>query len=155
MLVVATLAGCTSSSTGRPGSGTRSTISTSAADAKTVPTLLRVAIAFNNDFGNNDDDPVYARWDARSQAIISEAEFVRRHKRCATAPQAPAHVQTAAPGPGGAWLVRYSIGGQEFTDYWYYQHGRWVFDLILSNPQAVKLYRLSGAAYVKVVGCTR
>jgi hypothetical protein len=35
------------------------------------------------------------------------------------------------------------IGGQQLTDYWFYVHRRWVFDLVLSNPDAVKLYRMS------------
>jgi hypothetical protein len=33
-------------------------------------------------------------------------------------------------------------------------HHRWVFDLVLSNPDAVKLYRVSPSQYVKAVGCT-
>lgn len=149
LLVVVAAAACARSS------GSRSVTHTSMApEPETAAALLRVATTFNNDFGNNNDAPVYARWDARSQKIISEAEFVRRHQECATATQTPAHVQTASPGPDGAWLVRYSIGGQEFTDYWYYQHGRWLFDLILSNPDAVQLYRLSGPAYGRAVGCS-
>lgn len=159
--VIALLNGsCASPTLARPSdtahapSGSPARAST-ATEAKTAATLIRVATTFNNDFGANNDGPVYARWDSRSQAIISGAEFVRRHEQCATAPQAPAHVQTATRGPAGAWLVRYSIGGQEFTDYWYYMRGRWAFDLILSNPQAVKLYRLSGPAYAAAVGCTR
>jgi hypothetical protein len=39
--------------------------------------------------------------------------------------------------------VHYEIGGQQLTDYWFYVHRRWVFDLVLSNPDAVKLYRMS------------
>ncbi|HWD63769.1 MAG TPA: hypothetical protein VG405_01220 [Solirubrobacteraceae bacterium] len=49
--------------------------------------------------------------------------------------------------------MRYSISGAELTDYWSYQHGRWLFDLVRSNPQAVRLYRLSARKYFAAVGC--
>jgi len=49
--------------------------------------------------------------------------------------------------------VRYEIGGQQLTDYWFYVHLRWVFDLALSNPGAVKLYRLSPQQCVAALGC--
>ena len=49
--------------------------------------------------------------------------------------------ESAGAGPRGAWLVHYEIGGQQLTDFWFYVHRRWVFDLVLSNPDAVKLYR--------------
>lgn len=54
---------------------------------------------------------------------------------------------------GHWWLVRYSISGPELTDYWTYERGRWVFDLVRSNPQAVRLYRLPAAKYFAAVGC--
>jgi hypothetical protein len=123
-------------------------------DPGTAAALVRIAQVFNTDFGRNDDGPVYDRWDARSQAVISRAEYIRRHAECATAPQAPAHVESAVPGPHGAWLVRYEIGGQQFTDYWFYTGGRWRFDLPLSNPAAARLYRLPAAQYAAAVGCT-
>ena len=123
-------------------------------DPSTAAALVRIAQVFNTDFGQNNDGPVYDRWDARSQAVISGAEYIRRHAECPTAPQAPAHVETASPGPQGAWLVRYEIGGQQFTDYWFYAHGRWGFDLLLSNPAAARLYRLPAAQYAAAVGCT-
>jgi hypothetical protein len=123
-------------------------------EPKTAAAVVRIAQVFNTDFGRNNDGPVYDRWDARSQAVISRAEYIRRHAECATAPQAPAHVEGAAPGPGGAWLVRYEIGGQQFTDYWFYAQGRWGFDLLLSNPSSVRLYRLPFAQYAAAVGCT-
>ncbi len=50
---------------------------------------------------------------------------------------AAAGTETATPGSHGAWMVRYEIGGQQLTDYWFYVHRRWVFDLVLSNPDAV------------------
>ena len=49
--------------------------------------------------------------------------------------------------------MHYEIGGQQLTDYWFYAHRRWVFDLVLSNPDAVKLYRMSPSQYVAAVGC--
>ena len=71
---------------------------------------------------------------------------------------------TAATGPHrerDSWLtrglggqVRYEIGGQQLTDYWSYVHRRWVFDLVLSNPDAVSLYRMSAQQYVAAVGCS-
>lgn len=63
------------------------------------------------------------------------------------------HVEDAAPGPNGAWLVHYEIGGQQLTDYWFYVAQRWEFDLPLSNPDAARLYRLSFAKYAADVGC--
>jgi hypothetical protein len=57
------------------------------------------------------------------------------------------------PGPYGTWLVRYEIGGQQLTDYWYYTRHRWEFDLPLSNPDAARLYRLPFAKYAAQVGC--
>lgn len=122
-------------------------------EPRTASALVAVAQLFNDEYGRNDDGPVYDRWDARSQAIITRSDYIQRHRDCPTAPQAPARVETATPGAGGAWLVRYEIGGQQFTDYWYYVAGRWVFDLVQSNPQAAQLYRLSPAAYASAVAC--
>jgi hypothetical protein len=122
-------------------------------DPQTAAALIRIAQVFNTDYGSNNDGPVYDRWDARSQAVISRAGYIRRHTECPTAPQAPAHVESATPGPNGAWLVRYEIGGQQFTDYWFYTHRRWAFDLLLSNPAAAQQYRLPFAKYAAAVGC--
>lgn len=123
------------------------------ADPQTAAALLKIATAFNDEYGSGDYGPVYARWDARSQAIITEADYIRRHKDCPSAPQ-PARTETVTPGAHGAWLVRYEIGGQQLTDYWFYVHRRWVFDLVLSNPDAVSLYRMSPQQYVAAVGCS-
>jgi hypothetical protein len=49
--------------------------------------------------------------------------------------------------------VHYELGGQQLTDDWFYVHHRWVFDLVLSNPDEVKLYRMSPAQYIVAVGC--
>ena len=122
-------------------------------DSRTGAALVRIAQVFNDDYDRNNDGPVWDRWDARSQAVITRAEYIRRHRECATAPQGPAHVTSAAPGPHGAWLVRYEIGGQQLTDYWYYVHRRWAFDLLLSNPDAARLYRLPFAKYAAQAGC--
>jgi len=122
-------------------------------DPRTTAALVRIAQDFNNDYDGNNDGPVWDRWDARSQAVISRAEYIRRHAECATAPQGPAHVESATPGPHRSWLVQYEIGGQQLTDYWYYIHRRWEFDLLLSNPDAARLYRLPFAKYAAQVGC--
>jgi hypothetical protein len=97
---------------------------------------------------------VYDRWDARSQAIIGLADYIGRHRDCPGGPQPAPVTESVSPGPHGAWLVHYEIGGQQLTDYWFYVHRRWVFDLVLSNPDAVKLYRMSPSQYVSAVGCS-
>jgi hypothetical protein len=163
LLLLAAVAACSSAASHTPtatsSASTKSNPSATATttpgpDPKTAAALVRIAQVFNNDYGSGNDGPVYDRWDARSQAVISRAEYIRRHTECATAPQAPAHVKSAAPGPSGAWLVRYEIGGQQFTDYWYYTNQRWAFDLLLSNPSAAQQYRLPFAKYAAAVGCT-
>ena len=122
-------------------------------DQRTESALLKIATAFNNEYDSGDYGPVYARWDARSQAIITKTEYIRRHKECPGAPHAAAQVQSVSPGPHGTWLVDYEIGGQRLTDYWFYVHRRWAFDLVLSNPDAVRLYQMSPRQYVAAVGC--
>src|SRR5205823_4268494 len=109
---------------------------------------LGIAAAVNHDYDSGDYGPVYGRWDARSQAIIGRADYIRRHRNCRS-PHAPSHPQGASPGgPNGAWLVRFEVGGQRLTDYWFYVHRRWVFDVVLSNPDAARLYRMSPSQYV-------
>lgn len=114
--------------------------------------LLNIATVFNDDYDSGVYGPVYDRWDARSKAIISRAEYIRRHTQCPSAPVL-ARVESARSGPDGAWLVSYAIGGAQLTDYWFYVDGRWLFDLPLSNPTSVSLYKLSGQAYVAALGC--
>ncbi len=121
-------------------------------DSRTGPALLRIATEFNNDYDRGEYGPVYARWDARSQAIITRNSYIRRHQECPAGPQT-ARTYSARPGPRGAWLVRYDIGGQQLTDYWFYTHRRWVFDLVLSNPQSVRLYRMPVREYLSYLGC--
>jgi hypothetical protein len=121
-------------------------------DPRTGPALLRIATAFNNDYDRGDVGPVYTRWDARSQAVITRAGYIRRHQECPAGPQT-ARTESAGPGPRGAWLVHYEIGGQQLTDYWFYVRRRWVFDLVLSNPQSVRLYRMPVREYLSYLGC--
>jgi hypothetical protein len=123
-------------------------------DPHTAAALLTIARSFNHDYDTGDYGPVYARWDARSQAIITRADYIKRHKDCPSGSQTLSQTESATPGgPRGAWLVHYEIGGQQLTDYWFYVHRRWVFDLPLSNPSAVKLYRMSAQQYVATLGC--
>jgi hypothetical protein len=49
--------------------------------------------------------------------------------------------------------VHYEISGVQLADCWFYVNGRWVFDLVRSNPDAVRLHRLSPRQYVKAAGC--
>ncbi len=122
-------------------------------DPPTRAALLRIATAFNHDYDRGDYGPVYARWDARSRAIISEAGYIRRHRECPSPPRPASVTESVGPGPRGAWLVHYEIGGQQLTDYWFYVRHHWVFDLVLSNPDAVRLYRMSPQRYAAAVGC--
>ena len=121
-------------------------------DPGTAPALLKIAAAFNHDYDTGDYGPVWDRWDARSQAIISRAEYIHRHEDCRTQ-QPLSRTESDSPGPRGAWLVHYEIDGEQLTDYWFYVRHRWVFDLVLSNPDAVRLYRMSPSQYVAAVGC--
>lgn len=43
-------------------------------DPHTEAALLKIATAFNHDYDTGDYVPVYACWDARSQAIITRAD---------------------------------------------------------------------------------
>ena len=122
-------------------------------DPHTAAALLKIAAAFNHDYDTGHYVPVYARWDARSQAILTRADYLRRHKDCPSASHALSQTENVSPGPRGAWLVHYEIGGQQLTDYWFYVHRRWVFDLVLSNPDAVKLYRMPPGQYAVALGC--
>ena len=122
-------------------------------DPHTASALLAIATVFNRDYDGGNYAPVYARWDARSQAIITRADYIRRHQDCPGAPDAASVTENASRGPHGAWLVHYQIGGQQLPDDWFSAHRRWVFDLVLSNPGAVKLYRMTSQQYVTALGC--
>ena len=142
-------AGCSSGSAHRAASP-----SPLPPDPHTAAALLAIARSFNHDYDTGDYGPVYARWDARSQAIITRADYIKRHKDCPSGSQTLSQTESASPGgPHGAWLVQYEIGGQQLTDYCFYVHHRWVFDLMLSNPGAVKLYRTSPSQYAAALGC--
>lgn len=157
-LAVATglvLAACGPASGGASGNGagTSTSVTTHARDPETETALLRIARTFNNDYQQNKDAAVYARWDAESQAIISQATYVQRHRDCPNTPHVHVDTYGVTHGPDGAWLVHYAISHQQFTDWWYYVNGRFVFDLPKSNPTAVALYKLSPAQYAKKLGC--
>ena len=123
-------------------------------DPPTGSALLAIATAFNHDYDTGDYGPVYARWDARSQAIITRADYVQRHKDCPAGSPALSRTESVSlGGPQGSWLVYYQIGGEQLTDYWFYVHHWWVFDLVLSNPDAVRLYRMSPGQHAAAVGC--
>jgi len=121
-------------------------------DPHTTAALLAIARAFNNDYDHGVYGPVWDRWDPRSQAIITRADYIHRHTECPDSPQS-VRVEDAREGPGGAWIVDYETGGVQLHDYWFYEHGRWLFDLPLSNPQSVQLYKLSPQKYVAELGC--
>ena len=123
-------------------------------DPPTAAALLRIAQVFNNDYDNGNFGAVYDRWDARSQAIIPRAEYLRRHALCAPATHSVAQVEGATRGHGGAWLVSYRIDSSSLVDTWFYAGHRWVFDIALSNPGAARNYRLPFARYAAAVGCT-
>ena len=114
---------------------------------------MRVAQAFNDAYDNGDFGAVYDRWDARSQALLSQADYVRRHRLCAPATHDTAVVTGASPAGAGAWHVTYRLGGLSLTDTWYYVSRRWVFDIVSSNPAAAQLYRLPYLGYAAAVGC--
>lgn len=144
-------AGCTMQS-GRPGTPQ----ATVTRDPRTAAALLKIATVFNDDYDDGEYGPVYDRWDARSQAIITRAGYIRRHRECPSDSRALSRTESVNPrGPHKAWLVYYEIGGEQLTDYWFYVHRRWVFDLLLSNPDAVKLYRMTPQHYVAALGCAR
>jgi hypothetical protein len=124
-------------------------------DPHTAAALLKIATGFNHDYDTGNYGPVYTRWDARSQAIITRADYIRRHKDCPSSSHALSQTESVnSGGPHGAWLVHYEIGGQQLTDYWFYVHRRWVFDLALSNPSAVTLYHMSPRRYAATIGCS-
>ncbi|HEX6932774.1 MAG TPA: hypothetical protein VF162_11560 [Streptosporangiaceae bacterium] len=151
-VAVAVFAASCTASTSRPAGSARPL----PPDPRTASALLRIATMFNHDYDTGDYRDVYARWDARSQAIITRAGYIRRHRECPSDSRALSRTESVNPrGPHKAWLVYYEIGGQQLTDYWFYVHRRWVFDLLLSNPDAVKLYRMTPQHYVAALGCAR
>ena len=139
---------------GCAGQGSRPAAEPSAVarDPRTMVALLKIATMFNDDYDTGVYGPVWDRWDARSQALISRADYIQRHTECPDSPQSVT-VEDASPGSGGAWIVDYQTGGVQLHDYWFYVGGRWVFDLVLSNPDAVPLYKLTPQQYIAKLGC--
>ena len=121
-------------------------------DAETPGALRVVAIRFNDNYAHNRVGLVYDRWDAASRAIIARAEYVRRHRECPDAP-GPAIVESVTRGPQGFWRVRYAIDSTQLVDYWHYVDGAWRFNLVRSNPDAVRLYKMPFSQYARQVGC--
>lgn len=148
MAVIAVLAaGCTAQAS-RPAARPSAVVR----DPRTAAALLKIATVFNDDYDSGVYGPVWDRWDARSQAIITRADYIRRHTECPDSPQS-VRVEDARQGPRGAWVVDYEAAGVQLHDYWFYTAGRWAFDLVLSNPDSVKLYRLTPQQYVATMNC--
>ena len=149
LVLAAVTAGCTAHPS-RPAAP--ATAPAAAHDPHTTAALLKIAAEFNSNYDSGRYGPAYDRWDARSQAIITRADYIQRHTDCPAGPQT-ARVEDARPGSGEAWLVDYEIDGVQLRDYWFYQHGRWVFDLLLSNPSSARLYQLTPQQYTVAIGC--
>ncbi len=142
MLLVVVMVGF--SLVGRSSGGAR--------EPATASQLRDVAAQFNVDYQRNDDAPVWKRFDAASQAVITEARYVRWHQECRSSP-GPATILQVSQMSNGWWLVNYEISGVTLHDYWHQQVGRWRFSLVRSNPSAVSLYSLSFTAYARAIGC--
>lgn len=125
------------------------------AETENAKNLIHVAQKFNDDYRAGDFGSVYDRWNTQSMAIITRVDYVRRHVECPNNPQSPVHVLSASDRADGQWLVQYTVGDSKFIDYWSYLQSRWQFDLIKSNPDAVKLYKLPFADYALKLGCVR
>jgi hypothetical protein len=104
------------------------------ADPRTAAALLKIATAFNDEYQSGDYAPVYARWDDRSQAVITKGDYVMRNQECRSGQQPPASTEGAAPGPHGAWIVSYEIGGQRLTDYWFYVNRHLQVPFLVPSP---------------------
>lgn len=121
-------------------------------DVDSSSALRQIATTFNRDYHLNIVGPVYDRWDASSQSIISKSAYVQRHRICPT-PPGPALVQHIYFSRRGFSRVVYSIDGISNTDYWHYVDGQWRFSLWRSNPEAVHLYEAPFAQFARDVGC--
>ena len=124
----------------------------SGAEPGTADELTRIATQFNDDYQVNDVGPVWDRFDAPSQAVISRARYLLWHQECPASPGA-AETLSARHISGGWWVVDYSIGGVVLHDYWHQVQGRWRFSLMRSNPSAAALYSSSFANYARTSGC--
>ena len=82
-------------------------------DPHTAPALLRIATVFNHDYDTGDYGPVYTRWDARSQAIITRADYIRRHRDCPSGSRTLSQDRERQPGTAWGMAGDYEIGGQQ------------------------------------------
>jgi len=101
-------AGCTAS-TGHSTAHAAGSSSPLPPDPPSALGLLKIATIFNDHYDNGDYGPVYDRWDTRSQAVITRAQYIQRHKDCPGAPHTPSLTESANPGPHGAWLVQLRV----------------------------------------------
>ena len=67
-------------------------------DPHTASALLTIAAAFNHDNDTGDYGSVYTRWDARSQAIITRADYIKRHKGCPSGSRTLSQTEGVRPG---------------------------------------------------------
>ena len=75
-------------------------------DPHTASALLKIATVFNHDYDTGDYGPVYARQDARSQAVITRANYIRRHQDCPGGSYTLSQTESVSTGgPDGTWLV--------------------------------------------------
>ncbi len=91
--VVMSAAGCAAGS-GDPAA----TAGPMPSDPHTASALLKIATTFNHDYDTGDYGPVHARWDARSQAIITRADYIRRHQDCPGGPPILSRTEDVSPG---------------------------------------------------------
>ena len=73
---------------GSAGQGSRPSarLSAVARDPRTMAALLKIATVFNNDYDSGVYGPVWDRWDTRSQAVITRADYIQRHIDCPDSP---------------------------------------------------------------------
>ena len=67
-------------------------------DPHTASALLKIATAFNHEYDTGDYEPVYARWDSRSQAVITRADYIKRLKDCPGSSDALSQTESVTPG---------------------------------------------------------
>jgi hypothetical protein len=123
-------------------------------NAMTTTALLQRASKFNVDYSRNVVGPVWDAWDPPSQAIINRADYVDRHAHCPRPGAAP-RITGIIAGANGYEVVNESLSGVALHDYWHLVAGQWRFNLALSNPSAVALYREPRAQYFASLGCTK
>jgi hypothetical protein len=95
LILAAVTAGCTAQAS-RPAA--TATTPAPPPDPHTTAALLQIATAFNNNYDTGRYGATYDRWDARSQAIITRADYIKRHTECPAGPRQPAW-KAQPPGP--------------------------------------------------------